>query len=700
MNLSFSHSQMGLRTKFVLVISLLILITSALLSWYLIRRQSILIERELGKRAESLVRNLAFNSEYGVLVENQTLLLNLMKGVSQEEDVRYITIQDRYGKVLADWHTVETDQKFSSEKVKIIQQIFNSEKSGENHFILGGEEFSNFSYPIKTQRIARSKEELGLSLGVKKEPVYREETIGMAHIGMSLQHMRREIADMRSMVILLTLAVALAGILLTIFLVNIFLKPVKKLVQATKRIANGDLTHTVEVNAKDEIGMLASSFNQMTVSLKESREKIEEYNRNLEYMVKERTAELEKTTRLLQVEYNRLEAIINSPNLGIIIEDKECNIKFMNRSMIEIYGNQVGQKCYEQFKGRTQMCSYCPIDEILVKGKNSITYMDQDNLGNYYELSASLFQNEKGDKFVLETLRNITERKKLETQVEEYTHNLEKTNAELALALKSLKETQSQLIQVEKMAAVGQLAAGVAHELNNPLGGILGYSQFALEKIDQKPLSQFNPEDTQNLLQYLQDIEQQTKKCRTIIQSLLKFSRASKHEEYEPIDIAQVLKETFIFTQHQLVKSKVKLVQELEESLPLIQGHPSQLQQVFTNLILNAVQAMPEGGTLTVLSRKAEASKTVEVSFADTGMGIAEENLDKVFEPFFTTKKVGDGTGLGLSVSYGLIKDHGGEIHVKSQVNQGATFTVILPVPSTESQTDSDQGKELVSCKT
>ena len=699
MTLRFSHSPTGLRTKFVLIISFLILITSVLLSWYLIKRQNALIVRELEKRAESLVRNLAFNGEYGVLVENQALLLNLMKGLSREEDVNYIVIQDRKGKVLADWYRQENEPKFSSEKLKIIQQVFKGEKTQANHFVVGGEEFSNFSYPVKTQRIERSKEELGLALGIKNEQTYREENIGMAHIGMSLQHMRQEIADMRRMVVLLTLVVVLAGISLTIFLVNIFLKPVKRLVQATERIANGDLTHTVEVSAKDEIGALASSFNQMTVSLKESREKIEEYNRNLEFMVKERTAELERTTRLLQVEYNRLEAIINSPNLGIVIEDKDCNIRFMNKSLIEIFGQQVGQKCYEKFKGRTQMCPFCPLEEILVRGKNSITYMDQDKLGHYYEISASLFQDDKGEKFVLETLRDITERKMLETQVEEYTHNLERTNGELAEALKSLKEAQSQLIQVEKMAAVGQLAAGVAHELNNPLGGILGYSQFALEKIDQKPVSQFNSEDTQNLLQYLKDIEQQTKKCRTIIQSLLKFSRASKQEDFAPTDINQVLKETFVFTQHQMVKNKVELVQKLEESLPPIQGHSSRLQQVFTNLILNAVQAMSQGGTLTVQSKTGEGLGAIEISFTDTGMGIAEENLEKVFEPFFTTKKVGDGTGLGLSVSYGLIKDHGGEIRVESRLNRGTTFTVILPIAETESQTHSGKSGELVKCQ-
>ena len=565
MSFRFSRFHMGLRTKFVLIISFLILSTSALLSGYLIQRQNSLIERELEKRAESLVRNLAFNSEYGVLVDNQALLLNLMKGLSQEEDVNYIVIQDRMGNVLADWHRTGPDQELYSEKLKLIQQQFNHATSREKHFIYRSEEFSNFSYPINTQRFARSKEELGLPLSDKNGQV-KEERIGVAHIGMGLQHMRKEIGDMTKVVVGLTLLVVLVGILLTIFLVNIFIKPVKRLVQATEKIAKGDLSYSVEVTAKDEIGILASSFNQMTISLRESREKIEEYNRTLENKVRERTIELEKTNR------------------------------------------------------------------------------------------------------------------------------------DLANALKSLKQTQSQLIQVEKMAAVGQLAAGVAHELNNPLGGILGYSQFALEKINQKPLCQFSAEDNNSFLQYLTDIEKQTKKCRTIIQSLLKFSRASHREEFELININQVLKETFVFTQHQIVKNKVNLVQELTEPLPQIAGNPSQLQQVFTNLILNAVQAMTEGGTLRVKSKMRKDSPEIEVSFADTGIGIAEENLNKIFEPFFTTKKVGEGTGLGLSVSYGLIKDHGGEIQVESQKNQGTTFIMILPIHPGEEPSRSGDEKKMAVC--
>jgi len=697
MSIRFPKIHLGLKSKFVLTISFLILVTSVILSGFLTERQSLLIERELEKRGELMARNLAHNSEYGVLVENKPLLLNLMEGLYQEEEVVYISIRDRKGNILADWDRGEEFHQVHVKRWSEDAQVLTAIPTKE-YFVSYGLEFYSFSYPIKTTRVERSKEEVGLLLEDKKDLVTREEKIGVAHIGMSLQHMRKEIADMKRIIVLLTFLVVTLGVLLTIFLVNIFIKPVKRLVHATERVASGDLSQMVEVTTKDEIGTLASSFNRMTTSLKQSREKIEEYNRTLETKVKERTAELEKTTKLLQVEYDRLEAIINSPNLGIVIEDKDCNIKFMNKSLIKIFGNQIGEKCYEKFKGRKEKCPVCPIDEILVKGKETFTYLDKDTQGHYYELSAAAFQDEKGERYILETLRDTTEQKKLELQVEEYTHNLEKTNQELENALKSLKQTQAQLIQAEKMAAVGQLAAGVAHELNNPLGGILGYSQFALEKIDQKPIRQFDEEDTENFLQYLKDIEQQTKRCRSIIQSLLKFSRASCKEKFEPTDVNSILKETLMFTRHQVEKSRVRLVEKLAESLPLINGHSGQLQQVFTNLILNAVQAMPEGGTLTVVSRICEDLKAVETSFTDTGVGIPEGHLDKIFEPFFTSKKVGEGTGLGLSVSYGLIKNHGGEIKVRSKKSQGTTFTVILPVPGEKVTSESkDEGKMAIS---
>ena len=685
----------GLKAKFVLSISGLILFTSLILSGFLIKKQGELIQTELEKRGESLVKNLAYNSEYGVLVENKDMLQNLIKGLAQQEDVAYVMIQDKEGNILAELEPKKLTSSFVKQKEIITSEAFKKEGLFRKHWVSReeGSGFCNFSYPVYTTKVPRSKEELGIIFD-EQVGLGTKEKIGVAHVGMSLANMREQIADMKSIIMLLTVLVVGVGVLLTIFLVNIIVEPVQKLVFATQRVAEGDLSQMVEVKRRDEIGLLAYAFNRMTNSLKESREKIEEYSRTLEKRVKERTMDLERTTRLLQAEYNRLDAIINSPNLGIVIEDKDCNIKFMNKSLIDIFGNQIGEKCYEIFKGRKEKCEVCPIDEILIKGKKKIfNYFDKDKEGNYYELSAALFQDEKGEKYILETLRNITEQKKLEKQVAEYTRNLEKTNAELENALKNLKETQAQLIQAEKMAGIGQLAAGVAHELNNPLSGILGYSQFALEKITQKPLKELTGEDISTYSGYLRDIEQQSKRSKAIIQSLLKFSRASVKGDFEPIDVNSVLKETFAFVKHQLEKNKVKLEEELSPSSPSILGNTSQLQQVFTNLIVNATQAMPDGGKLIVLTKASEDKKALEISFADTGEGISKENLSKIFEPFFTTKKVGEGTGLGLSVSYGIVKDHGGDIQVESTEGKGTTFTVVLPVKR-ESQVTESKGEK------
>jgi len=564
MTLRLRHLPMGLKTKFVLTISFLILVTSVILSVFLIEKQSRLIQRELEKRGESMARNLAHNSEYGVLVESEPLLSNLMEGLFLEEEVVHVAISNRKGTLLADWGRTEEYHRMYRERSYSPSAGPPGQAVLKRYFVAHGMEFYSFTCPIRTTRVERSKEEVGI-LDDKKDPTAREEIIGTASVGLSLQNMRSEIADMTRIVVLLTVLVVAVGILLAVFLVNIFVRPVKRLVYATERVASGNLSQMVNVTTKDEIGTLASSFNRMIVSLQESRDKIEEYNRTLERKVRERTAELEKTNR------------------------------------------------------------------------------------------------------------------------------------ELESALKTLKETQVQLIQVEKMAAVGQLAAGVAHELNNPLGGILGYSQFALEKINQKPFSQFGREDTADFLQYLRDIEQQTKRCRSIIQNLLKFSRSSRKEEFEPTDLNQVVNETLTFTRHQVERSKVKLVQNLEEDLPLITGHVSQLQQVFTNLILNAVQAMPQGGTLTISTAVYRDKDEIHVSFADTGEGIPKENLDKIFEPFFSTKRVGEGTGLGLSVSYGLIRNHGGEIKVTSEKGQGSVFTVILPVSQEKATAESGRQGHQVS---
>jgi signal transduction histidine kinase len=258
-----------------------------------------------------------------------------------------------------------------------------------------------------------------------------------------------------------------------------------------------------------------------------------------------------------------------------------------------------------------------------------------------------------------------------------------------------LKESREQLIQQEKLASVGQLAAGVAHELNNPLVGILGYSQFALEKISRKPLRDLTKDDIRIYSQYLEDIGDQSRRCKTIVQNLLKFARSSTKVAFEPVDLNHVLMDTLALLCRQMEMRGVELITNLVDSVPTVLGNFNQLQQVFTNIILNAVQAMSKGGELRVSTgmMNEKTRKVIRITFSDTGCGIPKGNLDKVFEPFFTAKKVGEGTGLGLSVSYGIVKDHGGDIQVESEEGKGTIFTVIFPVLRESETTESKDEK-------
>jgi len=274
-------------------------------------------------------------------------------------------------------------------------------------------------------------------------------------------------------------------------------------------------------------------------------------------------------------------------------------------------------------------------------------------------------------------------------EIEQYNRTLEEKIIERT---SQLEDAQAQLIQSEKMSAIGQLAAGVAHELNNPLGGILGYAQFTLEKLRKNDPEKISAKDIQSYLRYVGDIELQARRCKTIVQNLLRFSRSSRTVDFDEVDINRAMEETLAFVEHQLRISQIELEVELAPDLPHLQGNAGQLQQVFTNLIINAMNASEPNSVIRISSRYCPAlgefGGTVELSVTDIGHGIARENLKKIFEPFFTTKEVGQGTGLGLSVSYGIIKEHGGEITVQSEVNHGTTFTVILPVQKKESSAD------------
>ncbi len=398
-----------------------------------------------------------------------------------------------------------------------------------------GTDYVEFFSPVLTQTSSISKEELGSTISKQSDAGSKSETIGYVHVGLSMQETIAKIAETTQMIVFFTLLLVMLGILLSVTLVKMIASPINTLVDATERIASGDLSQRVHVETDQELERLAHAFNTMCDSLAKTQKELELHNQNLELMVHERTQKLE--------------------------------------------------------------------------------------------------------------------------------------------------EVQQQVIQSEKMAAVGQLAAGVAHELNNPLGGILGYAQFALEKVQSGQLA---ATDVTAFSRYLSDIELQARRCKMIVKNLLKFSRSSTTIEFELVDVNAALEEIFLFTSHQLRMKDIHLYKQLQPDLPHIFGNANLLQQVFTNIIINSMQSMSEGGELrvqTLLQQPVgEFSGAVAILFTDTGSGIPKEHVGKIFEPFFTTKKVGEGTGLGLAVSYGIVRDHGGDIKVESTIGVGSTFTVVLPI--------------------
>jgi two-component system NtrC family sensor kinase len=234
---------------------------------------------------------------------------------------------------------------------------------------------------------------------------------------------------------------------------------------------------------------------------------------------------------------------------------------------------------------------------------------------------------------------------------------------------KKLQETHLQLVSSEKMASLGKLAAGIAHEINNPLGGILIYSSLMMEDLPEEDPRRGD----------LSRIVQEAGRCKEIVKSLLEFARQTE-PKMEPTDINRAINDGLFFLVNQALFHNIQIVKNFDSFLPFVSGNASQLKQVFMNIIVNAAEAMHGSGTLTITTLPAPDQKTVFVEFTDTGEGIPEENLTRIFDPFFTTKEVGKGTGLGLATSYGIVEDHGGKIHVKSRVGVGTTFTIELPI--------------------
>ena len=372
---------------------------------------------------------------------------------------------------------------------------------------------------------------------------------------------------------------------------------------------------------------------------------LKELNTNLELKVKERNRQLENT--------------LNSTIESIITTDRDLTIETTNPKSSEIFGrNCVGEKLSLLFQGIN-------FDTIIPKILSDPSYSTKHEVrhdNKFLEVSLSpLIDFETKEIFgVIAATEDITEKKKLEAQ----------------------------LIHSAKMSGVGQLAAGVAHEFNNILSGIIGYTSLALTR-----------QDLDSARKDLKVIEKASDRAVEIVNKLLSFSR-QKGEKFQVAQIESVIDDALGLVEHTFETEGIRILRSYEK-VPAIRMNLGELQQVFLNLAINSKHAMPQGGAIAISTKL--AGNYVRIDFSDTGVGIPPENLSRIFEPFFTTKLsegTKSGTGLGLSVIYAIIERHGGRIDVSSEVNKGTTFTILLPniqavskTPEAEQAQKSQNGK-------
>jgi len=259
-------------------------------------------------------------------------------------------------------------------------------------------------------------------------------------------------------------------------------------------------------------------------------------------------------------------------------------------------------------------------------------------------------------------------------RLERANEEINKLNTDLETKIEDLKEAQNQIIQTEKLAVAGRLAAGVAHEVNNPIGIIINRIECLQSEAQEKSVSD-------DLIKDLGTIDKYAHRISKIVEDLSIFSRtAYSGSDFTRIDINDILTDVFFLVEQKIRGKKIKLIKKLYPESLFVMGDSGRLEQVFINIIDNAIHAIPDAGSITVSTR---AKKNwIQTEISDSGTGIPEEHLNKIYDPFFTTKEIGKGTGLGLPISQAIIADHNASVGVGSQINKGTTFTITFPKPS------------------
>lgn len=545
---------------------------------------------------------------------------------------------------------------------------------------LGDENESLFKF-TQAQAVLRDYQRvIGLLLSAENRPEADQKIAELEALGHQLEKMAEQaiglswlpiqVATRKAQTYAWFFAVqaGLIGVVLAFYFSQLLVKPIRQLLRGTQKVAEGDFSQGVSLKSRDEIGALAESFNKMVASLEQGR------------------TQLQQSAQELRKTKDTLENIVQSSVDAIVATDPKGRITFANRSMQELILGQAGQE--EKLLGVPMSQLYSgglgearKIMSILRKRGQLMNYeTTMVSNGRVIPIltSASLLKEERGAVIgTLGVIKDLTEKKKLE---------------------EDLKKAQAELVQTEKLVAIGRLASGVAHEMNDPLTSILTFGSLLRED---------TPEG-EPIRESLDIILKEANRAKRIVSDLLSFSRESK-PSMEWVDLNDVLNISLLLLEKQEVMEGIEVRMDLAKELPLVRADSGQMQQVFTNLLLNSVQAMtpdpsakeksefsPGERKLFLRTRFVEtpdvnfsispsmAGHFIRVVFQDTGPGIPPENLTRVFDPFFTTKGTGEGTGLGLYIVSGILKNYGALYRLESTVGRGTTFTIDFPLSTTQ----------------
>ncbi|MCP4681040.1 MAG: PAS domain-containing protein [Desulfobacterales bacterium] len=349
-----------------------------------------------------------------------------------------------------------------------------------------------------------------------------------------------------------------------------------------------------------------------------------------------------------------------------IADANEPYLKAVRKSKEEV----LGAHCYKVIHGLKAPCSSshpeseCPLVESLKTGKSAHIIHEHPTKNHepiYSDMVTYPIKNREGEIVrIIEIYRDITE----------------EISSRWENRVKEMKADIKKMIQEDRMISLGKLVASSVHEINNPIQGLLTFSHLMQDILAQGEPS---PDDLKEFQDYLSLMADELERCGNIVSGLLSFSRQSEME-YKNVDINEILEQIITLTRHKMEIRDIRLSVKLFSGPLMINGDVNQLQQCFLNLVFNAIEAMPRKGELNITSWLDEERKKALVEIRDTGYGIPEENLDQIFDPFFTTKEEGQGTGMGLSIVHGIIKNHRGDIKVNSRTEKGTSFMLTFPI--------------------